>query len=316
MSSRRTIGVDAGGTKLLVGVVDEDFRITDREQLLWSGEHTDQVLDRCAAAVQRALERAPDAAAVGFGIPALVEQPSGIARSSVHLPLDDVPFRELMAERLGIDVFVDNDANCALIAEHAAGAAAGCDHAALLTIGTGIGGGLLLAGEIYRGANGFGAELGHMVVDHDGARCFGDCPGVGCLEAVASGSALARLGEAAAGRLPGSALGRAREGEQLTGISVTEAALAGDAVAIEVVEHAGRRLGAGICGIVNALNPEVVVVGGGVMALGELLLGPAREVVLERALGPSRAAVRIVAAEFGEDAGMVGAATMALRGGS
>ncbi len=316
MSSRRTIGVDAGGTKLLVGVVDEDFRITDREQLLWSGEQTDGVLDRCAAAVERALERAPDAVAVGFGIPALVEQPSGIARCSVHLPLDDVPFRELMAQRLGIDVFVDNDANCALIGEHAAGAASGCDHAALLTIGTGIGGGLLLNGEIYRGATGFGAELGHMVVDHDGARCFGDCPGVGCLEAVASGSALARLGEAAAGRLPGSALGRAREGEQLTGISVTQAALAGDAVAIEVVEHAGRRLGAGICGIVNALNPEVVVVGGGVMALGELLLGPAREVVMERALGPSRAAVRIVAAEFGEDAGMVGAATMALRGGS
>jgi glucokinase len=316
MSLRRAIGVDAGGTKLLVGVVDERLDVSHREQMLWPGGGLDPVMDAIAGAVERARHEAPDVVAVGFGIPALVDRETGAARSSVHLPLDEVPFRSLMARRLGLPVVVDNDATAALVAEARHGAARGARHAALLTIGTGIGGGLLVDGRIYRGANGFGGELGHIVVDLDGAPCFDDCPGRGCLEAVASGSALARMGRAAAGRLPGSALGRALEEQgEITGITVTEAALAGDAVALEVVGHAARRLGAGLVGIVNALNPEVIVVGGGVMALGELMLGPARDVVAERALRPSREAVRIAEAEFGEDAGMLGAALLAMEEG-
>lgn len=312
MSLRRTIGLDAGGTKLLAGVVGEDLEVGYREHALWTGSVRDEVIEQILGAVERALAGAPDAVAIGLGIPALVDAQSGIARSSVHLPLEGVDLGALARERFGVPVVVDNDANAAMACEHRHGAARGASDAALLTIGTGIGGGLVLDGRLYRGANGFGAELGHMVVDFDGSPCSEGCPGRGCLEAVASGSALARIGDAAAGRLPDSALGRSRAGAPVTGRTVTEAALAGDAVALEIVDHAGRRLGAGLVSIVNALNPEVIVVGGGVMALGDLLLDPARAVVMERALRPSREAVRIVPAHFGEDAGMLGAALLAM----
>lgn len=312
MSLRRTIGLDAGGTKLLTGVVGEALEVDHREHALWAGNGCDEVIEQMMDAVGRALASSPDAVGIGLGIPALVDSRSGVARSSVHLPLEGVDLGAVARERFGLPVVVDNDANAAMACEHRHGAARGTSDAALLTIGTGIGGGLVLDGRLYRGANGFGAELGHMVVDLDGAPCSEGCTGRGCLEAVASGSALARTGHAAAGRLPDSPLGRARSDGAVTGRTVTEAALAGDPVALEIVDHAGRRLGAGLVSIVNALNPEVIVVGGGVMALGDLLLGPARAVVIERALRPSREAVRIVPAQFGEDAGMLGAALLAM----
>ncbi len=312
MSQRPTIGLDAGGTKLLAGVVDDGHEVTFREHALWRGSDSETVIGQILGAVDAALQHAPDAAAVGLGLPALVDA-DGRAHSSVHLPLDGVDLGQLVRERTGLPVHVDNDANAALLCEHRLGAARGASHAVMLTIGTGIGGGLLLGGALYRGAAGFGAELGHIVVDLGGAPCFGDCPGRGCLEAVASGSALARTGLAAARRLPDSALGGVlSEHGLITGVDVTEAALAGDAVAVEVVTHAARRLGAGLVSIVNALNPELVVVGGGVLALGELMRGPAREVMTVRALAPSAAAARVVAAEFGEDAGMIGAALLAV----
>lgn len=313
MSLRRVIGIDAGGTKLLGAVVDERLSVGHRVRHLWRGEGREAVLDAMAQVVEEARATAPDAAAVGFGIPSLVEWSTGRSLSSVHLPLEGVPFRDLMAERLGLPVAVDNDANLAALAEQRHGAARGARDVAMLTLGTGIGGGLVLGGELYRGSVGAGAELGHMVVEIDGPDCFGDCPGRGCLEALASGSAIARDGLEVAAARPDSALGRAlAAGVEITGLLVTEAAVAGDAAATEVVELAGRRLGAGITGIVNAFNPEVVVVGGGVSAAGELLLGPARAVVMERALRPSREAVRIVAAQFGPEAGMLGAAELAL----
>lgn len=313
MSLRRVIGIDAGGTKLLGAVVDERLSVSHRVRHLWRGEGREAVLDAMAQVVEEARATAPDAAAVGFGIPSLVEWSTGRSLSSVHLPLEGVPFRDLMAERLGLPVAVDNDANLAALAEQRHGAARGARDVAMLTLGTGIGGGLVLGGELYRGSVGAGAELGHMVVEIDGPDCFGDCPGRGCLEALASGSAIARDGLEVAAARPDSALGRAlAAGVEITGLLVTEAAVAGDAAATEVVELAGRRLGAGITGIVNAFNPEVVVVGGGVSAAGELLLGPARAVVMERALRPSREAVRIVAAQFGPEAGMLGAAELAL----
>jgi glucokinase len=256
---------------------------------------------------------APDAAAVGFGIPSLVERSTGTSLWSVHLPLDGVPFAELMSARLGLPLVVENDATAAAVGEHRHGAARGARDVVMLTLGTGIGGGLILDGRAYRGSRGAGAELGHMVVDLDGPDCFGACPGRGCLEAVASGKAIARDAEAAARGAPDSALGRAlARGEEITALGVTVAALEGDAVAGRVLDQVGRRLGAGLAGLVNAFNPEVVVVGGGVMAAGELLLGPAREVVAERALAPAREAVRIVAAALGDEAGMIGAATLAL----
>jgi glucokinase len=207
---------------------------------------------------------------------------------------------------------VDNDATAAVVAEHRFGAARGASDVVMLTLGTGIGGGVVLDRCVRRGALGTGGELGHVVVDLDGPACFGDCPGRGCLEAVASGRAIARDGFEAARAQPDSELGRElAAGREITGSFVTAAALRGDDAACEVLDRVGRRLGAGLTGLVNAFNPEVVVVGGGVMAAGELLLGPAREVVEQRALPPSRDVARVVPAALGEEAGMIGAAALA-----
>jgi glucokinase len=185
----------------------------------------------------------------------------------------------------------------------------------MLTLGTGIGGGLILDNELYRGSIGAAAELGHMVIDLDGPPCQGTCPSRGCLEAMASGTALAREGRAAAEAHPDSALGAAlASGREITGALVTELAHDGDAVAREVLALIGTRLGMGISNFTNIFNPEMVVIGGGVIAAGDLILEPARQVVAERALRPSRDLVRIVPARFGAESGMLGAACLALEG--
>ncbi len=190
-----------------------------------------------AAAVEEVRRTSPGVEAVGFGIPSLVDPRSGVSLSSVHLPLEGVPFRDLMSERLGLPVWVDNDANAAVVAEHRHGAARGASNVVLLTLGTGIGGGLLLDGRVYRGSTGGGGELGHMVVDVDGPECFDACPGRGCLEALVSGRALARDGLAAARTAPSSRLGVAlAEGREVTGELVAEASREGDPAA-----QCGRR---------------------------------------------------------------------------
>jgi glucokinase len=312
MPPRRVIGIDAGGTKLLGGVVDEALVVHHRVHRTWRGADRREALDIMVEAVDEVRAAAPDVVAVGFGIPALVQRDAGVARWSTHLPLADVPFKDLMSERLGLPVEVDNDSTAALVAEHRAGAARGARHAALIALGTGIGGGLLLDGRIYRGADGMGAELGHIVVDLDGPDCQGACPGRGCLEVLASGTAIGVAGREAGRSHPDSELGRrAAADREITGSLVTELAHDGDPVAVEALTLVGRRLGAGITSVVNALNPEVVVIGGGAVAAGELLLGPAREVVAERALPPLRDRVRIVPAHFGDESGMLGAALIA-----
>jgi glucokinase len=316
MPPRRVIGIDAGGTKLLGGVVDEDLVVHHRVHRLWRGAGRAETLDIMVEAVEEVRAAAPDVEAVGFGIPSLVDFEAGVSLSSVHLPLDGVPFRDLMSERLGLPVHLDNDANTALLAEARRGAARGASHAVLLALGTGIGGGLWLDGRIYRGSGGGAGELGHMVVDLHGPRCHPGCPGVGCLEVLASGSALGAEGAEVAGSESDSGLGKAlAAGREITGALVTELAHDGDPAARAAVEEVGRRLGAGITNVVNVFDPEVVVIGGGAVAAGELLIEPARRVVAERALAPSRDHVRIVAAEFGEESGMLGAALMTLAGG-
>jgi len=316
MPPRRTIGIDAGGTKLLGGVLDEDLVVHHRVHRIWRGEGTPETLDIMVGAVEELRAVAPEVEAVGFGIPALVDQSTGKALWSTHLPLEDLPFRDLMSERLGLPVHVDNDATLALLAESRRGAARGARHAVLLTLGTGIGSGLLLDGRLYRGARGAGAELGHLVVDLHGPDCQGACPGRGCLEVLASGRAIMRAGQEAALTHPESALGRRHaSGRGITGPIVTEMAHEGDDVARGVLAEIGTRLGYGLTSVVNALGPEVIVVGGGAVAAGELLLGPARAVVAERGLPPARELVRIVAAEFGDESGMVGAAVFALEAG-
>ncbi|MFN2617455.1 MAG: ROK family protein [Thermoleophilaceae bacterium] len=316
MPPRRVIGIDAGGTKLLGGVVDEALVVHHRTHRIWRGGDRQETLDVMVDAVEEVRAAAPEVEAVGFGIPCLVERETGRSTWSTHLPLEDIPFRDLMSERLGLPVYVDNDSNVALVAEHRQGVARGTRHAALLALGTGIGGGLLLDGRIYRGADGFGAELGHVVTDLDGPDCFGSCPGRGCLESLASGRAIAREGLEAARAAPDSELGRRLAADvEITGALVTELAHEGDEPAREVLRGVGERLGAGLAGIVNALNPEVIVIAGGALAAGDLLLEPARAVVAERALPPPRGRVRIEPAHFGAEAGMLGAALLAFERG-
>jgi glucokinase len=316
MAGRRTIGVDMGGTKLLAGAVDSALSVHHRSQRIIAGLDQSAVLDVAVDAVEEARDGAGgEVEAVGFGIPALIDQRVGRAVIAVNLQLADIAFGDVMAERLGLPVYVDNDANVAALAEHRAGAAHGFSDAVILTIGTGIGGGLVLRDRLYRGAIGSGAELGHMVIDLDGPRCQGACPNRGCVEAVASGTALAREGARLAVERPGSGLARAvQERRELTGALVTELAHDGDEAAIAAVELIGQRLGVAVANYVNIFNPQVVVIGGGVIAARELLLAPARKVVAERALPPSREEVQIVAAHFGIEAGMIGAATLAFDG--
>jgi glucokinase len=313
MPPRRVIGIDAGGTKLLGGVVDEQLVVHHRVHRLWRGADRSETLDIFIEAVDEVRAAAPDVEAIGFGIPSLVEWETGVSRWSNHLPLADVPFRDLMSERLGLPVVVDNDANMALLAEHRSGAARDARHAVLVALGTGIGSGLLLDGRIYRGATGVGAELGHIVLDLHGPDCPSNCPGRGCLEALVSGNAIGREGARLARERPETVLGRwLAAGREISGGLVTELGHDGDQTARLALAEVGRRLGAALTGIVNALNPEVIVIGGGAVAAGELLLGPARSVVAERALPPAREVVRIVPTHFGDESGMLGAALLAL----
>jgi glucokinase len=299
MASGRVIGVDLGGTKLLAGTVDSSLHVHHRTHRIAAEIGTAQLLDTIVDAVREAREAADgEVEGVGFGIPSLIDSGRGIAVSTVHLPIRDLPFRDLMAERLGMPVFVDNDATAAMLAEWRFGAALDCSDALLLTIGTGIGGGMVAGGMLLRGAQGAAAEFGHMTIDFDGPLC--PCGAHGCLEAFVSGTALAREARAL--------------GLELTAAQVAELAHDGHAGAGALVTEMGTRLGTGIANLVNAFNPEVVVVGGGVLALGDLLLGPARDEVARRALAPSRDLVRIVPTRFGAESGMLGAAVMAFEG--
>jgi glucokinase len=228
-----------------------------------------------------------------------------------------VPFRDLLSERLGLPVTVDNDTNAAMLAEHRHGAARGTEHAVMLALGTGIGGGLVLGGRLHRGAHGFAGELGHMTVDLHGEDCPGDCPGRGCFETVVSGRAIGVAGERVGRAEPASTLGRlVEEGREITGGLVTEMAHDGDEQARGVLASVGERLGIGIAGLVNALDPEVVVIGGGAIAAGDLLLDPARAAAAALVLPPGREPPPIVPTRFGDESGMLGAALLALDPGA
>src|SRR3954470_17611018 len=313
MAEGYVIGVDLGGTKLLAGAVGADLSVIHRTNRLVYGLSQDELVQMIADAmdeIRMAIGAPIDA--IGFGIPCTFDSRTGMAVQAVNVPLKDVAFADVMAERLGVPVVVDNDANCHTVCESRLGIAQGASDMVLLTLGTGIGGGLLLRGEVYRGWINGGAEMGHMVVEMNGRPCQGNCPNWGCLESVASGSALVREASLAVARRPDTQLGHAlEEGRELTGPLITELANAGDPVAGGAIETIGRALGVGIANLVNIFNPQVVVIGGGVIAAGELLLAPAREVMMERALSPGKDAVRVEAARFGPEAGMLGAALLA-----
>jgi glucokinase len=316
MAADCVIGVDLGGTKVLAGAVDGDQQVHHRAQRTVLGLEQAPLLQAIVDAVEEVRAAAPSAPeAVGFGIPSLIDQEHGTAVLSVNVPIADMPFRDVMSERLDMPVFIDNDGNVAALAEHRYGAARGSRDSLMLTIGTGIGGGIVLGDELFRGATGSGAELGHMVIDVDGPPCQGNCPNHGCLEAVASGTALVREARALAPERPGSALEQViASGREMTGPLVTELAHDGDGAAREVITLIGTRIGVGVANYINIFNPEVVVIGGGVIAAGDLLLRPARDEVAVRALRPNKDIAKIVPAHFGNEAGMLGAAALAFDG--
>lgn len=307
------IGVDVGGTKILVGVVDEHLGVLHRAQRSSQDLNRDELLGVLADLVAEAAEAAPgEVLGVGFGVPGLLDRREGLVTQCPHLPLDGVRVEAMMAERTGLPVAVDNDGNCTMLAEWRHGAARGCTDAVTITVGTGIGGGIVADGRLLRGATGGGAEIGHMVIDFDGPPCQGACPGRGHYEWYASGNAIGRAGVDEAQAAPDSPLGRElRAGREITGALVTELAHDGDERARAAIRLVGARLGAGLVSLVNIFNPERIVVGGGAIAAGELLLAPAREEVARHAMPSLADVVTIVPAHFGAEAGMLGAATLA-----
>ena len=296
MALDRVIGVDLGGTKILAGIVDRDGTVERRREVPTPLESQDGLLRGLAGAVEDVLE--DDVAAIGFGIPSTIDQRSGKAVTSVNIPLADLDLRAWMRKRFDLPVGIDNDANAATLAEWAHGAGRGTRHMVMLTLGTGVGGGLILDGKPYRGAIGAGAELGHMVIDIDGPPCQGVCTGRGHLEALASGHAATMAA-------------REQFGPAVDAHRLVRLANEGDRAAVALLAELGHRLGAGIASLVNIFNPELVVVGGGFSAAGDFLLEPARELVARETLSPARELVRIVRAELGTAAGLVGAGLVA-----
>jgi glucokinase len=297
---------------MAVGVVDEAQNILHRGTEPTFGRELDQLLNELESELSEGLEACPGVEAIGIGIPSTIDRERGVAISSVNLPIVDVPIRELVAGKFELPVFIDNDANCAALAEQRFGAAKGAANALMLTVGTGIGGGVIVDGEVYRGSRGSAAELGHVVIDSNGPPCQGNCPNHGCVEVLASGTALGLEGRAAAEAHPDSALGRAlAAGETIDGRLVTDAAFDGDQAAIDALATIGRHLGVALSSLANIFAPDVIVIGGGVSRAGDLLIGPARQEMSERALPPMNE-TRVAIAGLGPDAGMIGAAVMAL----
>jgi glucokinase len=293
VSANRVIGVDLGGTKIAAGIVDRDGGIGSRMESRTPATSEEDVVVALEQAVEELFE--DGVGAIGLGVPSTVDQARGVAVSSVNIPFADVPLRQRIADRFGVPCGIDNDANAAAIAEWQVGAGRGTRHMIMLTLGTGVGGGLILDGKPYRGAVGAAAELGHLVIEHDGRPCQGSCTGRGHLEAYATGGAATKEAEEAFGAGADTRL-------------VLERARAGDERALELLDGIGRRLGSALGSLVNIFDPEAIVIGGGWgEAADEFLLAPAREVMLREALVPARDRVRLLPAELGPDAGLVGA---------
>ncbi|GIK78383.1 MAG: glucokinase [Actinomycetes bacterium] len=306
------VGVDVGGTKVAVAVLSGG-ELTSQDVRPTAAGDADALLDEIRAVVESV--RDPSIRAVGVGVPSVIDFDAGRIRASVNVPLADLPLRDLLAERLGLPVHIDNDANLAALAEACADGEVEVENLVMLTVGTGVGGGIVAGGRPYRGTSGAAAELGHMIVAADldgGAPAAGGFPQAASLESHASGRALDGLAAEAAERHPDSTLGRMRaDGHDVDGHDAVTAAAEGDAVAIDLLRVLGERLGIGIANVINAFDPDVVAVGGGVSTAGELLLGPARRVAAAYVLPGVGMRTEIRRSRHGPTAGVLGAALLA-----
>jgi glucokinase len=309
----RTIGIDVGGTKVLGVVVDpQDPATVQHELRIPTPPGGDGLIDAIVALVEDLAAVGERPAAVGVGVPGLVDR-EGVLRAGAHLQhVTDLPLRAGLVERLALPVLVDNDANCHAVAEHRGGAARGVSDAVVVALGTGIGAGLIVEGRLVRGAYGFGGEPGHMVIDPNGPPC--PCGQRGCWERFASGSGLARLARDAAlgGRLAAAVELAGGDPELVRGEHVTATARQGDPDALAVLDQLAGWIALGIANLVNILDPELVVIAGGLVDAADLLLPAVRTSVHEWILaGARRPVVAIEPAVLGEQAGAIGAALLA-----
>lgn len=312
----QALGIDVGGTKIACFRVSRDGRVLARETVPTPADDAEETMAAMIGVARRL--RTSDVVAIGVGAAGMVDANRGVLRFAPNLAWRELPIARRIEEALGSPCQMDNDANVAAWGEWRFGAGRGYRHMLLVTVGTGIGGGIVADGRLFRGAHGFAAEIGHIVVEPGGPLC--GCGNRGCWEQVASGSAIGRLGRQAAIEHPHSVVARLAAGrpEAITGRLVTEAARRGDEVAAGILTEVGRRLGEGMAGLANVLDPQVIVIGGGAVEAGDLLLAPARAAFEPAVEGPDhRAPIQIVAAQLGNDAGAVGAAALALeeRGG-
>ncbi|MFJ8310746.1 MULTISPECIES: ROK family protein [unclassified Streptomyces] len=308
----RSIGLDVGGTKIAAGVVDAKGQVLERvPQLPCPADDPEAVLRTAARLIDGLRDRHPGVVALGVGAAGLVSWPEGRIRTAPNSAYRDLPFRQLLEDSTGLPTVVDNDANAACWAEYRMGNSA--PYMAFVTVGTGVGGGLVLDDRLFRGRTGIGTELGHMIVDPRGDQRCG-CGTIGCLEPLASGPALGRYGSAAAAADPGGLLATLAGGpSRVTGETVSAAARAGDPTARAQLARLGRWLGIGIATLVNLFDVELVVIGGGVADAGDALLAPTRRSFeryvtarSHRQLPPIRPSL------LGPGAGWIGAALLAL----
>jgi glucokinase len=309
------IGVDLGGTKVAAATLSgRELSESVMESTDLSGSAA--LIDQLAAIIERIKPAELDA--VGIGVPSVVEFESGRVVSSVNIPLANVPLRQVLGERLGVPVFVDNDATVAALAEaHDENLKLVAHDLVMITVGTGIGGGLILGGRIYRGATGGAGELGHTLVGLDLVAAVpaptGSFPQPGSLEFTASGHALDRLAARSAEQRPASALGRLlAEGKSVRGVEAVDAALADDPSAVELVKMWAGRVGIGVANAINTFDPEEVVIGGGAARAGDLLLLPAKRAALEYVVPGLGKRTTIRLARHGVRAGVLGAALLAV----
>ena len=305
------IGIDLGGTNIAVGVVDDHHHIVAEASVPTGAFRPaeEMVADMCRA-VEMALEKAgliaADCASIGIGSPGTCDSEAGVVLRAYNLGWFNVPVCKMLHERFGIPVHLSNDANCAALAETVAGAAVGCRDMILITLGTGVGGGIIIDGKIYAGMRSMGAELGHTLLVLEGEHCT--CGRDGCWEAYASATALIRQAKRAGAAAPASALhGR----EELTARDVFDLADGGDAAAQAVIDRWCVYVAAGMTDLVNSLAPEMILIGGGISRQGERLLAPVRRYVAANCFGgEERPQPVIQAAQLGNEAGIIGAAAL------
>jgi glucokinase len=314
---RYVVGIDLGGTNIVVGTVAEDgselIGLVSEPTLPEQG--SDAVVARIVKLARASLAQAggKTIAGVGTGAPGPLDTARGLVLLTPNLGWTNFPLRDRITEALGLPATLDNDANCAIFGEWWRGAARGAEHVVGLTIGTGIGGGIVLHGEIYHGASDIAGEIGHMTIDSTGRRC--KCGNYGCLEAYASGPAIAARAVEGVEAGADTSLPEYVRGDltQITAQVVYEAAHDGDEYAREVVHDTAKVLGAGVANIINIFNPQVVVICGGVTLAGDQLFVPLRSEVKRRAFKPAANACRIVPGELTGTAGVYGAAAVFMR---